>query len=206
MARLILVRHGETEWNRLLRYQGQSDIELNRTGLEQAAKVRDRLAGEMIDSIYCSDLKRAVKTAEIIAEKHPSVKKINQSPLLREMDFGDFEGLNFNQMRESFPHIVDERQAWRNRGASVSAPNGESIAQLGERVSRFAQQLPDHDSNETTLLVAHGGSLQVLMCQLLGVSLDHWWQVRLSSTAVSMLETYEQGVALTLLNDVCHLE
>jgi len=202
LARLILVRHGETEWNRLLRYQGQSDVELNETGIKQAERIRDRLANEKIDVIYSSDLKRALKTAEIIASK---VGAIHESSLLREMDFGDFEGLTFDEMKECYPHIVNDRQAWRNQGPDVCAPNGESIAQLAARVAQFAEKLAGHQSEETVLIVAHGGTLQVLICQLIGIGLEHWWQVRLSSASLTIMETYEQGTALLLLNDVCHL-
>lgn len=206
MARFILIRHGETEFNRQLRYQGQTDVELNETGIEQAEKNRDRLADEKIDFIYSSDLKRALKTAEIIASEHNTIKEIRKSPLLREMDFGDFEGLNFEEMRERFPHIVDDRQAWRNRGSDVSAPNGESIGELAERVKQFSAILEGHQPEETILIVGHGGALQVLICTLLGISMDHWWQVRMSNAAITIMETYEQGAALTLLNDVCHLK
>ena len=78
MARLILVRHGQTEWNRLKRYQGQSDIELNQSGLIQAQKAAERLAEERIHAIHCSDLKRARQTAEIIAAKHSNIDAILQ--------------------------------------------------------------------------------------------------------------------------------
>ena len=206
LARLILVRHAETEWNRLLRYQGRSDVELNQNGIEQARKVSDRLAMEKIDMIYCSDMRRAMTTAEIIAANHNAIGPIRTSSLIREMDFGDFEGLTFEEMKERFPDVVDDRQSWRNRGPDVRAINGESISQLAQRVSRFSELLPDSMSGETALIVAHGGPLQVLICQLLEIGLEHWWQVRLKSTSVTVMETCEQGAALILLNDTCHLE
>ena len=205
MARIILVRHGETEWNRSLRYQGQSDIELNEKGIDQAERVRDRLANKKIDVIYSSDLVRALRTAEIIAAKH-STGAIHELPLLREMDFGDFEGLTFDEMKDRYPQIANDRQAWRNRGPEMRAPNGESIAQLADRVAQFAERLKEHRPEETVLVVAHGGSLQVLICLLLGINLEHWWKVRLSSASVTIMETYAHDTGLILLNDVCHLE
>ena len=206
MARFILVRHGETEWNRLLRYQGQSNIELNETGIAQAQKISERLAGERIDAAYSSDMKRATETARIILSKHDPKIEVRQTPLLREMHFGDFEGLDWEQMQQRFPHLLEDRQSWRNRGADFAAPNGESIADVAERIRQFVAMLDGYDSDETVLIVAHGGSLQVLMCHLLEIGPENWWRVRLSNAAVTMMETYDQGTALTLLNDVCHLD
>lgn len=206
MARFILVRHGETEWNRLFRYQGQSDIELNEPGVRQAQRVRDRLAREKIDFIYSSDMKRAVKTAEIIAKKQDTAGAICQSTLLREMDFGDFEGLDWEEMKGRYPHLLSDSQSWKNRGPDMRAPNGESISDLVDRMRQFAEGLSGHGQQETVLIVAHGGPLQVLICRLLDIGPEHWWQLRLSNASVTIMETCEQGTAMTLFNDVGHLE
>ncbi len=87
----------------------------------------------------------------------------------------------------------------------MRAPNGESIAELADRVREFAKVLKGHRPEETVLVVAHGGPLQVLICLLLRIGMEHWWQVRLGNASVTIMETFEQGVALILLNDVCHL-
>ena len=121
------------------------------------------------------------------------------------MDFGDFEGLNWEEMEKRFPHIVNDRQGWRNRGPDMRAPNGESIAELADRVRGFIKVLEKCRQEETVLIVAHGGPLQLLICLLLGIGIEHWWQVRLSNASVTIMETFEQGAALILLNDVCHL-
>ena len=205
MARLILVRHGETDWNKNFRYQGNSDVELNSTGIKQAKMVGECLEKETIHSIYSSDLKRALKTAELIGIKHDNIS-IEKTALLREMHFGDFEGLNLQQMRQKFPETISTPEAWRNRPPAFSAPNGESIAQLGDRVSQFLENIKVHQSENTLLIVAHGGTLQVMICQLLGIGLEHWWQVRLSSTAVTIMMTSPYGASLTVLNDTCHLQ
>lgn len=207
MARLILVRHGETEWNRQKRYQGQTDTELNTTGIRQAGKTAERLAQEKISVIYCSDLRRARQTAEIIASKQSERIDIRESPLLREMDFGDYEGLTFDEMDEQYRLIFSASPSWRSRGPYVRSPNGESIADLAARVEQFSTStLEHHPSNDTVLIAAHGGTIQVLVCHLLGISLDHWWQIRISGAAVSILETYPQGTSIVLLNDVNHLK
>ncbi len=207
MARLILVRHGQTEWNRLKRYQGQTDIELNETGIQQARKAAGRLAKEKIDAIYCSDLVRARQTAEIIAVPHNMGEAIHESPLLREMSFGDYEGMTFEEMDPKFQLIFSADPSWRSSGPDVRAPGGESIADLAARIEQFTRQiLEKHNLQETVLIAAHGGPLQVLICQLLGIGIDHWWQIRLSSASVSIVETYPQGTSITLLNGVSHLK
>ncbi len=206
MARLILVRHGQTEWNRLRRYQGQSDIELNETGIIQAQLAAKRLANERIDSIYCSDLKRARQTAEIIASKHQMIDAIHKSPLLREMNFGDYEGHTFDQMDPKFQLIFSADPTWRSSGPNVRSPNGESIADLAARVKQFTRKmLSKHAPDETIIIAAHGGPLQVLICQLLEIGLDHWWQIRLSGASISIIETYPQGTSVVLLNGISHL-
>lgn len=206
MARLILVRHGETEWNRLSRYQGQTDIELNETGIRQAHRAAERLAREKFDAIYSSDLKRARQTAEIIASRQNPIRAIHESPLLREMHFGDFEGLTFDQIEERYQLIFSASPSWRSRGPHVRSPNGESIADLATRLERFWEGLSEHSPDETLLIVAHGGPIQVLICHLLGIGLEHWWQIRLSGASISILDTYPQGTSLALLNSTSHLD
>ncbi len=200
------MRHGQTEWNRLRRYQGQTDIELNETGIEQAQKAAERLSNEKIDSVYCSDLKRARQTAETIVSKHNNVGAIHESPLLREMNFGDYEGLTFEEMDPKFQLIFSADPAWRSIGPNVRAPNGESISDMASRLKQFTQQiLGKHTDNETILIVAHGGPLQTLICQLMGIGLEHWWQIRISGASVSIMETYPQGTSIVLLNGTSHL-
>ena len=206
MTRLILVRHGQTEWNRLRRYQGQSDIELNQTGMIQAQRAAERLAEERIRAIYCSDLKRARQTAEIIAAKHRNIDTVLQSPELREMNFGDYEGLTFAEMAPEFQLIFNADPSWRSKGPYVRAPNGESIAELSTRVHQYILHITaNYDNNDAILIVAHGGPLQTLICQLTEIGLEHWWQIRISGASVSIVETYPQGTSIVLLNDTSHL-
>jgi len=206
LARLILVRHGQTEWNRLGRYQGQSDIELNETGLKQAQQTAERLAVEKIDAVYCSDLKRARQTAEIIASKHDMVGAIHESSLLREMNFGDYEGLTFDQMDPKFQLIFSADPSWRSSGPNVRAPNGESIADLAARIQKFTREILEiHTTDETVLIAAHGGPLQVMICHFLDIGFEHWWQIRLNGASVSIVETYPQGTSIVLLNGTSHL-
>jgi broad specificity phosphatase PhoE len=117
LIRLLLVRHGETEWNRLGRYQGQSDVELNRAGLEQARCLGRRLASEAIDAVYCSDLQRAIQTAQpITSDRNMTVTYCKE---LRELYFGEFEGKCFEDIEDLYLPL---EKAWRMGNLDVTAP------------------------------------------------------------------------------------
>jgi len=198
MVKLLLVRHGETEWNKAGRFQGHTDVELNNTGRWQAERLRDRLAGQRIDVVYSSDLKRTLDTAQIVV----SGRGLTVIPCkeLREINFGELEGMTFDEIRRRYP-------AWGDRNAEVSIPGGESLEQLASRVKLFASWLIEqHSEDETVLIVAHGALLRVLVCVLLGIDVAHWRQIRVDSVSLTIVEFYLGWVVLSLLNDTSHLE
>jgi Fructose-2,6-bisphosphatase len=197
MTKLILVRHGETEWNRTGRYQGQSDIELNTTGLWQAERLRDRLVRQRIDAAYSSDLKRALHTAQIIISKHNLV--MIPCKELREIDFGELEGMTSDEIQRHYPN-------WHGMSSDVSIPGGESISQLASRIELFVPRLVEYSGDKTVLIVAHGGTLQMLVCILLGIGTKYWRQIRLDSASLTIVESRSGRMVLSLLNDTCHLE
>ncbi len=198
MARLILVRHGETDWNRTGHYQGHTDIELSAIGLRQAERLRDRLDSQRIDAVYSSDLKRALLTAQIITSKRDLT--VIHCRELREIDFGELEGVTHDKMQRHYPNWVD-------MSPDVSFPGGESLNQLISRIKLFVSRLVEHSVDKTILVVAHGGALRVLVCILLGIDIEHrWWQIHLDSSSLTVVEGYPGQVILSLLNDTCHLE
>ncbi len=198
MAKLILVRHGETEWNRTRRYQGHSDIELTAIGLWHAERLRDRLAQQRIDALYSRDLKSAWRTAQIITSKRDLT--VIPCKELREINFGKLEGVTHDEMQRHCPNWVD-------MSPDVSLPGGESLNQLVSRIKLFVSRLDEHSGDKTILVVAHGGSLQVLMCILLGIDIEHrWWQIGLDRASLTAVEGYPGQVTVSLLNDTHHLE
>jgi len=200
LPRLLLVRHGEIEQNSSERYWGSTDVELSAAGLWQAGRLRDRLTKENIHSIYSSDLKRALVTAEIIATFHK--REVIACAELREINFGRLEGLTFSQVDERYPEVA---RLWLEQSPKLAYPDGESISQFEERITSFSRRLQKHSREETILVVAHGGALRTLICQLLGMEPRQRWQTRLEPASVTIVETYAQGAILTLLNDVSHL-
>ena len=200
MSRLLLVRHGETELNSAERYWGRTDVPLSAVGLRQAERLRHRLATEKINAVYSSDLRRAALTAETIASRH----KLNViiCPELREIDFGQLEGLTFDQISQLYPEVT---RLWIERSPKLKYPDGESTYQLNNRVSIFRRRLKKHAEEETILIVAHSGVLRTLACQLLGLEPRHLWQIRLDLASLTVIEAHPQEAIITLLNDTSHL-
>lgn len=200
MSRILLVRHGVTEFNAGDRFLGRTDVPLGEAGKKQAERLRNRLAPEKIDTIYVSTLSRARQTAEIVAAGHKV--KITFSEELCECDFGDIEGLTFEEIKQLYPALAEELSQ-RKTGAF---PGGETIEQLNDRVQTFLQRLEKHKPEETLLIVAHGGPIRLIICNLLGLGIEHWVQIRVDHASLSIVETYPGTAILSLLNDISHLK
>ncbi len=201
MSKLLLVRHGITEFNSTQRFAGYSDVELSTDGIRQVEKLRDRLAKEKIDAVFCSDLKRAVVTAEVISSGH-KVRIVTCSEL-REINYGDAEGLTFREMGHRYPEVTE---AIRNFSLEVKFPGGESFEEFIARTSTFLDRLNKYSPEQTILIVSHSGPLRVLICNLLGIDQSYWRQFRCDNASLSIVETYRQLAILSLLNDTSHLK
>jgi len=199
LARILLVRHGSVD-NEEQRFLGRRDIPLNEAGKKQAERLHDRLAAEKIDAVYASPLRRASATAKIIAAGH-DIKIISCDDLC-ECDFGDIEGLNYEEIKQRYPALAEELRE-RKTGAF---PGGETIEQLNARVQAFLKTLEKHRPEETLLVVAHGGPVRLLICNLLGLGMEHWVQFRIDHASLSIVQTYPGMNILDLFNDVSHLK
>ncbi len=200
LSRLLLVRHGDTELNSNRRFQGYSNVELNADGCWQAKKLRDRLAAEKMDVIYSSDLRRALATAQTVASRH----QLEVAPCaeLREVNFGNLEGLTYDEIGRLYPEVA---KLWEARSRRLKFPGGESLSEFYKRVGKFLGRLEKLAPEQTILIVAHSGPLRILMCYLLGIELWHWRQFRLDVTSLSIVETYPGIAVMSLLNDISHL-
>lgn len=201
MAKLLLVRHGETELFSSQRFWGKTDVGLGAIGFRQAEQLRDRLATGKIDFAYSSRMKRTMSTAQTITSIHHL--PVTFCPELNEIDFGDMEGLNFAEINSKFPEVA---RMWIQRVPELTYPNGESLAQMETRVAEFRKKLIHHKENETVLIVAHAGILRSLICQLLELELQHRWNFRLDLASLSVVETYPEMSILSLFNDTSHLK
>ena len=201
MARLLLVRHGNTRLNSTERFWGQTDVELGPDGIKQAEKLRDRLAPEKIDTIYASPLCRTMATAEIIASGHEP--EIIPCAELREINFGKAEGLTYQEIDQLYPELT---KSWYTKTQTFRYPGGESIREVYNRVKKFTRRLDAHTSEDTILIVAHSGTLKMLICDLLELGLQYSRRLRIDLASLSIVETYPQVAILNLLNDVSHLK
>ena len=154
MTTLLLVRHGETDWNRDGRWQGHSDTELNDAGRDQARRLAAELAD--VDVIYSSDLARARETAEILAE--PLGLEVRFDPRLRERSFGAWEGMTAAEIEVEF---ADEHARWM-AGEAPGAADAEPFTDFGARVQEFVADVLAEHLGETVLVVGHGGSIRVI--------------------------------------------
>lgn len=200
-TRLILVRHGQTVWNHELRYQGQSDVALTEAGYQQARQMAARLRGEKIDAVYASDLSRALETAKIVAAERSL--PVETLPALRELKFGVWEGLVYQEIAEQYPDLV---QAWSSNPGRVRIPGGEMFAELQERACGAVKDLLARHDNETILVVSHGATIRMIVCDVLGIDIDRAWQIRQDNTAVNIIDFHDGRGIIQVLNDIHHLD
>jgi 2,3-bisphosphoglycerate-dependent phosphoglycerate mutase len=151
VTELLLVRHGETDWNRDQRFQGHADPPLNERGREQARTIAEELARERLDAVYASDLARARETAEIVAARLGV--PVTVEPALREIDVGEWQGLTWAEIDERDPQA---RRRWDEQGHGWE--RGESYEQLTERVVAALRRIAADHPGERVLVVGHGGT------------------------------------------------
>lgn len=206
-VRLLLVRHGETEWNRQTRFQGQIDVPLNDNGKQQGRKAGEFLKDVVIDFAVSSSMLRPKETAELILSHHPGVN-LELEDGLREISHGLWEGKLETEIEQEFP---GELQRWRLVPAQVQMPKGENLEQVWQR-SVVAWQEIIEDAMEkqlqTGLVVAHDATNKTLLCHILGLSADNFWNFRQGNGAVSVID-YPSGLnglpVLQAMNITGHL-
>lgn len=157
MTELILIRHGETDFNRELRFQGQIDVPLNAVGFEQARRVAEHLAGESVQHLVCSDLLRTRQTAE--ASSLQLALDPVADPGLREQAFGVVEGLHADEIRQRFPQAWTRFTAFE---ADYTFDGGESPRTFHTRVMAVLQRLEQQYRGQRVVVVTHGGVLDMV--------------------------------------------
>ncbi len=201
MTRIILVRHGETEWNRVERFRGRADVPLNQAGLMQAEATGRRIAAEWNpEAIYTSPLSRAVKTAEAIARHFALPVQVH--PGLIDIDYGQWQGLTPGEARERWPEVAD---AWYNSPQTARIPDGETLDELRARVSEVVNVIVACHEGQTVVLVSHTVVNRIILLAILGLGNDRFWHLRQDTCAINVFEAEGALFTLVSLNDTCHL-
>ena len=198
--RLILTRHGETDWNIERKTQGRTDTSLTEAGKEQARALAKRLTNIPFDCVYTSPLGRAFETARILAAPR-SVPVIGDAALT-ELNFGEWEGLTFAEIGEAFP---EQLEIWSRAPGACPIPGGESFMEVVERCEAFLRRLVERHEGFTVASVSHSVPTKVIAALCLGVPLDKLHNIRIDNVSLTIIDFYSGRSVVRVLNDTSHL-
>ncbi|WP_293135786.1 histidine phosphatase family protein [Microcoleus sp. bin38.metabat.b11b12b14.051] len=201
--RLLLVRHGETDWNRAGKFQGQIDVPLNDNGREQARQAAEFLKDVKLDFAISSSMLRPKETAEIIL-KHHSDLQLKVRDDLREISHGLWEGKFESEIEASYPGLLDE---WKTSPEKVQMPEGENLEQVSIRAIAAWRDIVQSVTG-TGIVVAHDAVNKALLCHLFNLEPEHFWKFKQGNGAVSVID-YPHGPdglpVLQAMNITTHL-
>jgi len=199
-TKIVLIRHGQTAWNKEEIFRGQADVPLDEVGLRQAQALADALRAEPISGIYTSPLSRAVQTAAAVAESRGLVPVPVHG--FTDIDFGAWEGLAHDAVRERFPELY---ATWQAQPEDVTFPGGENLDAVCQRAGAALAELVQQGAGQTIALVAHRVVNKVLICHILGLPNSHFWQIRQDTAAINRFSVTSSSYIVDCLNDTCHL-
>ena len=198
--KLILVRHGETRWNKEGRVQGNSsDTELSDRGIKQVSKLALFLKNENIAAVVSSPLKRTVAMAEAIASQHELSVVVDDE--IRELDFGELEGVSFSKSSMSFGQFLMQ---WCQKGVSKRLPGGESLVELQKRCWITVERLLAEHKSETAVIVSHYFVIIAVLLKALDLPLECFTKFKLSPGSITILEFKDWGTRLVVFNDTSY--
>ncbi|MEA1936224.1 MAG: alpha-ribazole phosphatase [Thermodesulfobacteriota bacterium] len=194
-TRLYLIRHGQVTNFSERRYNGHTDVDITELGIRQMEAVADRLKNEKLADVYCSDLIRTKKGAEIIARAHGLIPE--QYSDLRELNVGLWEGLNMEEIEERFPGAINERG---RRIVNYRIPEGESIGDLAGRVIPALKEVLDANHGGNIVLVAHGGVNRVILADAMNLDLKNFYSIEQSFGCLNIIDYFPQLAVIKLIN------
>ncbi len=199
--RLIVIRHGETEWNLHKMTQGMSNTPLTETGIWQAGRLASRLQRMRVQAVYTSPLQRAVETAQIIAKGGGFPCHIDDA--LREIRFGHWEGLTFTQIAQRFPEAL---RIWNASPERCVLPgNAESVSDVLARCRDFVARMRAIHEEDCIVAVTHSIPSKLLIADGIALPLEQMHSLHIDNASMNMLEYYSERCVLRLLNDISHL-
>jgi broad specificity phosphatase PhoE len=208
-VKVYLIRHGETEYNRDGKLQGDSDVPLSDRGKTQAevlaARLKDEFSrnGEKVSAIYSSNLRRTLDTARAIGERLGLVPQPVRE--LREIDLGSWEGKTPDEI--SAEKDIAFFEEWKKDPARMRAPGGENLEDVESRViPKFDELKKNHEKSDAIIIVSHGGSIGVILSHILRMDLNDALKIRQDNTALNLIEVRGDGEYILVQNDTSHLK
>lgn len=202
MTKIILVRHGQTEWNREERFRGHADVPLDETGRMQAEATAARIARDWhVDVVYAGPLSRTMKTAEAIASRF-GLSVISHDGLL-DMDCGKWQGLSIPEVQSQWPEVL---KAWQTTPHLVQIPSGETLSDAQRRGMAAIMELVNKHVGQTVVAVSHTALNRMILLGMLELGLNQFWQIRQDVCAINVVEAGDGRYTLVTMNDTCHLK
>lgn len=200
MTQIILVRHGQTPWNKDKIFRGSKDIPLNDQGREEARLAGEWLKGETIHAAYTSPLSRSRDTALAIAQHHDL--EIQNLPGLSDLCYGDWESLPLTEVKVKY---ADLYRQWEAAPHTVRFPKGETLEELRVRALAAVDEVVKKHPDQIVLLSAHRAVNKVLIAALIGLDNSHFWRIGQDTTAVNRFLRVGEIWHIMSINDTCHL-
>ena len=194
VTRLYILRHGQTVRHDEWRLNGKTDVDLTDVGRAQLDAAAEDLAGVEFTAVYSSDLQRSRYGGEALARPRNLELRVDSS--FREINFGDWEGMNFTEVEAKYPGAWDER---RLNIAHHRPPGAETISELWDRVQDGVSRLLDNHAGETVALVAHSGVNRAILLQALGSTPEHVWTIHQDFGCLNIIEYASDGFATVRL-------
>lgn len=198
--RLMLVRHGETQWNLENRIVGHTEIGLNSTGRRQVALLAQALGGQKVDALYSSPLRRAVETANEIAKEHGL--DVVTDDALKEVDAGELDGIAIEEVVRCYGNFWEE---WAKGADTLRMPGGETMGELQDRAWSVTTRVVSDHPEGTVILVSHTLTILSILTKALGMPLEDFRRLRLSLASINTLDFKGRVTSLVSFNDTCHL-
>ena len=202
MKKIFLARHGQTDANNSYTFQGHIDNHLNSNGLWQAQRLVGYFTNHNLPKIYTSDLIRTVETAKPTAETHSA--EIIKIPALKEISFGEWEGLPYEDIKAKWPKDVEK---FFKKPAEVKISGGESFKEVQSRAwEAFNKIVQECEDESDIFIVSHGGTVRTILCAVLNLDLNEMWKISIDNAGISCILHLEDRCWIKNINDTNFLK
>ncbi len=202
MTKIVLVRHGETDWNKDQIFRGRIDVPLNATGLEQVRATGEALKDYKVDAVYSSPLSRALETGKAIVAFHPGITVKGEKGFI-DIDFGEWQGMSHEKVKEEYGELY---LRWQQEPGNVRMPGGEDLEDVKVRSMEGLNDILSRHENETVVIASHRVINKVVLCAVFGLTNQHFWRIRQDTCAINIFEKSDKGFIVSLINDTCHMK